>query len=170
MNILEFIDLIIRETQIQRGHNPVRINLSDYHFRDLITICNQIYGSSITISANGVHRALVLGNEIIQKTSLSIDDVEVEYTSTPNDDQIFNYAYWKNIPAGNARIGIYPGTLPPVFGSAKLSGLNANPIYNRTLTEIAPTTKCSLGHKWRRYDSGWSVYDYCEVCDEKRNT
>lgn len=36
------------------------------------------------------------------------------------------------------------------------------------ISDDSPTIKQCI-HSWKRYDSGWSVYDYCDHCDEKRD-
>lgn len=37
--------------------------------------------------------------------------------------------------------------------------------YSYKVTSV--NAKCD--HKWQTYDSGWSKYDFCSKCDEKRN-
>lgn len=43
---------------------------------------------------------------------------------------------------------------------------NCKDNYSYKITSVNPKLLCS--HKWEVYDSGWSKYEFCSKCDEKK--
>lgn len=197
MQITDFILLVEQEWRKARnvlsGTRINQINLSTQLWNELFSLTN---GLCWTIGI-GTRCTTYISIECHEDSNLKLDEIEFVYDSKTNDYQDFDFGNYRSIPFASAGIYISPAPvfgsakLSGVTSNQTVSVQNVNagvgPItittpgnlhsmvyddshLNLHYWDTKGNTLKSTTHscEWKRYNGFTQVYDYCTICDKKR--